>query len=65
MSERFQSVRLLKKYAKIVRLCRELDAEMDGVFCPTLVETVLNAIRFTMDDIDDELDELAANTRKG
>jgi len=65
MSERFQSVRLVKKYEKIVRLCRELDAEMDGVSCPASAAAILNAIRFTLTDIYDELDELAENTRKG
>jgi len=59
MSERFQSVRLVKKYEKIVRLSRELDAEMDGETCPASVAAILNAIRFTLEDIDDELDELA------
>ena len=54
MNERLHSVQLLKLYEKLVRLCSELDTEMDGVVCPASAAAILNAIRFTLADIDDE-----------
>ena len=38
---------------KLIRLCRELDIEMDGVACPGSAAAILNAIRSIVSDVED------------
>ena len=38
---------------KLVRLCKELDEEADGVKVPRALAALLNAIRATLEEIDE------------
>ena len=42
---------------KLVRLCEELDMEMDGVTVPATAAAILNGIRATLDELEGELSE--------
>lgn len=43
-----------KQLLRLLNLCHELDAEMDGVACPASAAAILNAIRKIINTIDDE-----------